>query len=82
MAYSDAGQGKRSGTMPGTSGARPGARKKRVITAAQCAAPIGQFLYGVAFEGFRGTEYLLFALAAGATLLIALLARTTLRNEG
>ena len=53
-----------------------------IMAVSQCAAPIGQFLYGVAFEGFRGGEYLLFALAAGATLLITLLARTTLRNEG
>ncbi|MDR1293505.1 MAG: MFS transporter [Bifidobacteriaceae bacterium] len=48
---------------------------------AQCVAPVGQLLYGVAFQGFSNATYLPLLIAGGFTVLIALFARTTLRME-
>jgi hypothetical protein len=48
---------------------------------AQCAAPLGQFLYGVAFESFRGVEYWPLLLVCGVSLLIAFGGKGMLKNE-
>jgi MFS family permease len=52
-----------------------------MMAVAQCAAPIGQFVYGVAFEGFRSVAFLPLLLAGGVTLLIALVGRKIFENE-
>jgi hypothetical protein len=48
---------------------------------AQCAAPIGQLLYGIAFQSLVNAPYLPLLIAGGFTALIALFSRTTLREE-
>jgi MFS family permease len=48
---------------------------------AQCAAPIGQLLYGAAFQGFSGAVYLPLFIAGGLTVLIAFTGKAMLRKE-
>jgi hypothetical protein len=48
---------------------------------AQCVAPLGLLLYGVAFQGFAQATYLPLLIAGTFTALIALFSRTTLRKE-
>jgi hypothetical protein len=43
-------------------------------------APIGQLLYGLAFQGCTNTPHLPLLIAGGGTALIALFGRTTLRS--
>ncbi|MDR1264303.1 MAG: MFS transporter [Propionibacteriaceae bacterium] len=52
-----------------------------IQAAAQCAAPVGQLLYGIAFQGFTDAPYLPLLIAGGFTALIAVFAKTTLRKE-
>jgi MFS family permease len=52
-----------------------------IMAVAQCAAPLGQFLYGVAFESFRAAEYLPLMIACGASVIIAFFGKTILINE-
>jgi MFS family permease len=47
---------------------------------AQCAAPIGQLLYGFAFEGFKNAAYIPLLIACGATVAIALIGKVMLQN--
>ena len=42
-----------------------------VLTVSMCAQPLGNALYGLLFERFRGFEYVVVLLAGGASLLIA-----------
>jgi MFS family permease len=54
-----------------------------IITAtAQCAAPVGQFLYGVFFEDFRTEVYLPTVFASAAMFAVAALSKRILKNEG
>jgi hypothetical protein len=48
---------------------------------AQCAAPIGQLLYGAAFQGFSGANYVPLLLTGGLTILIAFIGKTMFRKE-
>jgi hypothetical protein len=48
---------------------------------AQCAAPIGQLLYGGALQGFKNAVYLPLLIAGGLTVLVALTGRAMLRKE-
>jgi MFS family permease len=52
-----------------------------ITAAAQCAAPVGQIACGFLFEAFRKAEYIPTFILSALTLLIAVWARTTLRNE-
>jgi MFS family permease len=49
--------------------------------AAQCAAPIGQLIYGVMFERFDSAVYIPFLLAGLLTSGIALMSKATLKKE-
>ncbi|MDR1156686.1 MAG: MFS transporter [Oscillospiraceae bacterium] len=49
---------------------------------AQCAAPIGQLLYGAAFQGFSSAGYVPLLLAGGLTISIAFIGKATLGKEG
>lgn len=54
-----------------------------IITAvAQCAAPIGQIIYGLGFEGFSGAVYLPTIFVSVAMFALAALSQRMLRNEG
>jgi hypothetical protein len=53
-----------------------------VQAAAQCAAPIGQLLYGGAFAYFNRTAYIPLLLAGGLTFVIACIGKTLLQKEG
>ncbi|MGL4484725.1 MAG: hypothetical protein ACRCUS_07210, partial [Anaerovoracaceae bacterium] len=52
-----------------------------VIAVAQCAAPIGQVLYGYMFEFFRLSTYVPILIVNFALLLISVFAWGILRNE-
>jgi MFS family permease len=52
-----------------------------IQAAAQCAAPIGQLLYGAAFQGFKNAAYLPLLIAGGLTLIIAFIGKATLKGE-
>jgi MFS family permease len=52
-----------------------------IQAAAQCAAPMGQRLYGAAFQGFSGADYIPLLLAGGLTILIAFIGKATLGKE-
>jgi MFS family permease len=49
---------------------------------AQCAAPIGQLIYGDALERFTGAEYIPLLLAGGLTFVIAYVGKVLLKKEG
>lgn len=54
-----------------------------IITAvAQCAAPIGQIIYGLGFEGFSKAVYLPTIFVSLAMFALAALSQRMLRNEG
>jgi len=54
-----------------------------IITAvSQCAAPVGQIIYGVFFEAFSATVYLPTIFVCIAMLAMAGMSQRTLRNEG
>jgi hypothetical protein len=48
---------------------------------AQCAAPIGQLLYGGAFQGFKDVVYLPLLIVGGLTVLVAFTGKAMLRKE-
>jgi MFS family permease len=48
---------------------------------AQCAAPIGQLMYGFAFEGFKDAAYIPLLIAGTLTALIAFIGKIMLQNE-
>jgi predicted MFS family arabinose efflux permease len=52
-----------------------------IQAASQCAAPIGQLLYGVALQGFNNAVYLPLLIAGGLTVLIAFVGKAIFRNE-
>jgi MFS family permease len=52
-----------------------------VQAAAQCVAPIGQFLYGLAFQRFQNAAYLPLLLAGGLLLGIAFISKAMLNKE-
>jgi len=53
-----------------------------IITAAsQCAAPIGQVLYGFAFKGFSSSIYLPTLLVSVSVIIMSVVAKYILRNE-
>jgi MFS family permease len=53
-----------------------------IMAAAQCAAPIGQILYGFLFEAFSGVLYIPTITLSVITLLIALATKVILKKEG
>jgi MFS family permease len=65
-----------------TPGANLGKVMAIIMATAQCAAPIGQFGYGLAFESFSGAKYLPLLLAGGISVVIAFFGKAILRNEG
>jgi MFS family permease len=52
-----------------------------IMAVSQCAAPIGQVIYGFIFESFSKAAYVPALLAGAITVLIAVVARTMLRNK-
>jgi MFS family permease len=52
-----------------------------IMAVSQCAAPIGQIIYGFIFEAFSKAAYVPALLACVVTMLIAVMARTMLRNK-
>lgn len=52
-----------------------------VMAAAQCAAPLGQFVFGKLFENFRQQPYIPIMVAIGFTYLLGLLAHKMLGKE-
>jgi MFS family permease len=48
---------------------------------AQCAAPIGQLLYGAAFQGFKNAVYLPLCIAGGLMVLVAFIGKAMFRKE-
>jgi MFS family permease len=52
-----------------------------IQSVAQCAAPIGQLLYGAAFEGFPGAAYLPLLMGGGLTLIAAFIAKAMLNEK-
>jgi MFS family permease len=48
---------------------------------AQCAAPIGQLLYGAAFQGFKNAVYLPLCIAGGLMILVAFIGKAMFRKE-
>jgi MFS family permease len=65
----------------GTPGEHLGKVMAIIQAVAGCAAPVGQLLYGAAFQGFAHATYLPLLIAGSFTALIALFARATLRQE-
>lgn len=53
-----------------------------VVAVAQCAAPLGQVLYGVIFKSFSATLYLPMLAVSLTMLVIAFISQRILRNEG
>lgn len=53
-----------------------------IMAVAQCAAPIGQLLYGQLFETFKGNAYIVVILMLISVLFLALFAKKYLKNEG
>lgn len=53
-----------------------------IMAVAQCAAPIGQLLYGQLFEVFKGNAYMVVILMLISVLFLALFAKKYLKNEG
>jgi MFS family permease len=49
---------------------------------AQCAAPVGQFIYGEVFQRSKHIPYLTFGIACVFTILITVIGRIILANEG
>jgi hypothetical protein len=49
---------------------------------AQCAAPVGQIAYGLAFKRFYGAVYIPLLIAGLLTSCIALMGKITLKKEG
>jgi hypothetical protein len=52
-----------------------------IMAVAQCAAPLGQFAYGIAMEHFFGAIYIPLFGMCGLMLLVTLTSRRMLRNE-
>jgi MFS family permease len=53
-----------------------------IMAAAQCAAPVGQALYGVVFEAFQTSVWLPVLLVCAAMLTLAAFTRQSMKNEG
>ena len=53
-----------------------------VMAVAQCAAPLGQIVYGFVFEAFSHALYLPLMAVSGLMLLVTLISKKMLRNEG
>ncbi|MGG5371653.1 MFS transporter [Enterococcus sp. AZ196] len=52
-----------------------------ILATAQCAAPMGQILYGFGFEVFQDSVYILIAITFIATLSLSILSHILYRNE-
>jgi MFS family permease len=52
-----------------------------LMAVAQCAAPLGQVVYGLGFQAFTGREYVPILFAAAATIVLAVGFRGALRGE-
>lgn len=52
-----------------------------IMATAQCAAPIGQILYGIGFEIFQTTVYVPIIITLIATLLLSVISKLLYRNE-
>jgi hypothetical protein len=52
-----------------------------IMAVAQCAAPIGQVLYGVAFEVFHASVYLPMLFISAVLLIVAFVTKRALKNE-
>ncbi|MDR1640138.1 MAG: MFS transporter [Clostridiales bacterium] len=52
-----------------------------VQAVAQCAAPVGQMLYGAAFQAFLGEAYIPFLLVGALTMAIAFIAKVMLKGK-
>jgi MFS family permease len=53
-----------------------------IMAAAQCAAPAGQFVYGVLFRGFGNTVYIPILLVSAVLFVLTIISRKILKNEG
>lgn len=53
-----------------------------IMAVAQCAAPLGQILYGVIFESFKAVLYLPVLAVSLIMLLVSIMTQRILRNEG
>ncbi|WP_052295842.1 hypothetical protein [Parasphaerochaeta coccoides] len=52
-----------------------------IMAVSQCAAPVGQIVYGFVFEAFNKAAYVPALLASIATMIIAVMARTMVKNK-
>ena len=52
-----------------------------IMAVAQCTAPVGQFLFGIVFEGFQSSVYIPITASSIITFIIAAAARRSLKNE-
>lgn len=52
-----------------------------IITVAQCAAPLGQFVYGMVFESFSAVLYLPIFVASLLVFTLSVMTQRILRNE-
>lgn len=53
-----------------------------IIAVAQCAAPVGQLLYGKLFEVYKSNAYLVVVIMLVSVMILALIAKRSLKNEG
>lgn len=53
-----------------------------IMAVAQCAAPIGQVIYGIAFETFSASVYLPVLFISAVLLVVAVVTQRGLKNEG
>ena len=53
-----------------------------IMAVAQCAAPIGQLLYGQLFEHYQGDAYIVVLIMLISVILLAMIAKKFLKNEG
>ena len=53
-----------------------------IMAVAQCAAPAGQFVYGILFREFSRTVYISILLISAVLFVLALLSQRILKNEG
>lgn len=51
------------------------------MAVAQCAAPIGQVIYGIAFEAFRTSVYLPVLFISAVLLVMTVITQRGLKNE-
>lgn len=53
-----------------------------IMAVAQCAAPVGQLLYGQLFEYYQGNAYIVVLIMLLCVILLAMLAKRFLKSEG